>query len=92
MLDDEERYRVNVFDWEKEFSEITKAGGFDAVIGNPPWGADFAVQEQEYLRTVYQVAQGSNIDSYGVFIECSLNRLRNRGLSWLYHSRYIFFS
>jgi len=80
MLDDEERYRVNVFDWDKEFSEITKAGGFDAVIGNPPWGADFAVQEQEYLRTVYQVAQGSNIDSYGVFIECSLNRLRNRGL------------
>jgi len=80
LLDDEERYRVNVFDWAKEFSEITKSGGFDAVIGNPPWGADFAVQEQGYLRTAYQVAQGSNIDSYGVFIECSLNRLRNRGL------------
>ncbi len=80
MLDDEERYRVNVFDWEKEFSEIMKAGGFDAVIGNPPWGADFTVQEQEYLRTVCQVAQGSNIDSYAVFIECSLNRLKNRGL------------
>jgi hypothetical protein len=80
MLDDEERYRVNVFDWDKEFPSITRAGGFDAVIGNPPWGADFAIQEQEYLRTVYQVAQGSNIDSYAVFIECSLNRLRNRGL------------
>jgi len=50
------------------------------VIGNPPWGADFIVQEQEYLRTAYQVAQGSNIDSYAVFIEGSLNRLRNEGL------------
>jgi len=80
MLDDEDRNRINVFDWEKEFPEIMKAGGFEAVIGNPPWGADFTVQEQEYLRTFYQVAQGSNIDSYAVFIECSLNRLRNRGL------------
>jgi len=80
MLDDDERYRVNVFDWEKEFPQIMNAGGFDAVIGNPPWGADFTVQEQEYLRKFYQVAQGSNIDSYAVFIESSLNRLRNRGL------------
>ena len=37
LLDEEERYRINVFDWEVEFSEIMKGGGFDAVIGNPPW-------------------------------------------------------
>lgn len=40
MLDDEERYRINVFDWVKEFPDIMKARGFDAVIGNPPWGAE----------------------------------------------------
>jgi len=80
LIDDEERLRINVFDWEKEFSEIMKAGGFDAVIGNPPWGADFTPQEQGFMRTNYQVAQGSNIDSYAVFIEASLNRLINRGL------------
>jgi hypothetical protein len=34
--DEEEMRRVNPFDWEKEFPEIM-AGGFDAVIGNPPW-------------------------------------------------------
>ncbi|NTW06278.1 MAG: N-6 DNA methylase, partial [Syntrophaceae bacterium] len=39
MLDEEEMHRVNVFDWQAEFPEIFKAGGFDAVIGNPPWGA-----------------------------------------------------
>jgi hypothetical protein len=33
MFDDEERYRINVFDWEKEFPEVFAAGGFDAVIG-----------------------------------------------------------
>src|SRR5207244_8836641 len=37
LLDEEERYRINVFDWNAEFPEIFKAGGFDAVIGNPPY-------------------------------------------------------
>ncbi len=37
LLDAEERLRVNVFGWNAEFPEIMKAGGFDAVIGNPPY-------------------------------------------------------
>ncbi|OQX25034.1 MAG: restriction endonuclease subunit M [Desulfobacteraceae bacterium IS3] len=36
-LDEEEIYRVNAFDWNAEFPEIMKNGGFDAVIGNPPY-------------------------------------------------------
>ena len=35
FLDEEERYRINVFDWKAEFPDIMKAGGFDAVTGNP---------------------------------------------------------
>jgi hypothetical protein len=34
LFDEEERYRVNVFDWNTAFPKIMKAGGFDAVIGN----------------------------------------------------------
>ncbi len=37
LLDEEEQMRINVFDWKKEFGEIMDAGGFDAVIGNPPY-------------------------------------------------------
>ena len=29
--------RVHAFDWPVQFPAIMKAGGFDAVIGNPPW-------------------------------------------------------
>jgi hypothetical protein len=29
---------VNAFDWRAEYPIIRKAGGFDVVIGNPPWG------------------------------------------------------
>ncbi|MDQ7780332.1 MAG: TaqI-like C-terminal specificity domain-containing protein, partial [Planctomycetota bacterium] len=36
-LGTEERLRINAFDWNAEFPEIMKAGGFDAVIGNPPY-------------------------------------------------------
>lgn len=37
FLDEEARYRVNVFDWKAAFPEVFKQGGFDCVIGNPPW-------------------------------------------------------
>ena len=33
----EEVKRINPFDWDTEFADIVKAGGFDAVIGNPPY-------------------------------------------------------
>ena len=79
-VSDEERYRINPFDWDKEFPEIMQSGGFDVVIGNPPWGANFSDHEQKYLRVYYKVAQGSNIDSYAVFTERSLSRLKTGGL------------
>jgi predicted RNA methylase len=31
-----------------EFPEIMAAGGFDAVIGNPPWGSDLSDGELSY--------------------------------------------
>ncbi|MEQ8316260.1 MAG: Eco57I restriction-modification methylase domain-containing protein [Phycisphaerales bacterium] len=37
MFDDEEQYRINAFDWHIGFEEVTEDGGFDAVIGNPPY-------------------------------------------------------
>ncbi len=37
LLGDDELLRVNAFDWRGEFAEIMRAGGFDAVIGNPPY-------------------------------------------------------
>jgi hypothetical protein len=37
LPDEEELRRINPFDWATEFPEIMKNGGFDAVIGNPPY-------------------------------------------------------
>jgi predicted type IV restriction endonuclease len=80
MLDTEEAQRVNVFDWQDEFPEIFKAGGFDAVIGNPPWGATLYMHEQKYIQNMYKAAQGKAIDSYLIFMETALKQLRSKGL------------
>jgi hypothetical protein len=81
FFDDEERYRINVFDWEKEFPEITKAGGFDAVIGNPPYGFHqiHSDQSKTYFKKKYMASQGS-FEHYFLFYEASLNLIKKSGL------------
>jgi hypothetical protein len=36
-LDFGDEKKIKPFNWQKEFSEVFKQGGFDCVIGNPPW-------------------------------------------------------
>jgi hypothetical protein len=79
FLDEEERYRINVFDWNAEFSEIIKAGGFDAVIGNPPWGALLTEPELEYLRRKNREIIVRMIDSFMYFVNETSRKLRDRG-------------
>ena len=48
-LNEEEIYRINPFDWQKEFPEIMKQGGFDAVIGNPPYVRQEGLAMRKYI-------------------------------------------
>lgn len=77
--ENEERLRINVFDWEKEFPEITKAGGFDAVIGNPPYGATLSQTEIAYMLQQFKF-QAYQLDSYLLFAEKALTLVRKQGL------------
>ena len=84
LLDDEERYRVNVFDWEREFPFIDAGGGFDAVIGNPPYIRiqalkEWAPKEVEFYKERYRSASKGNYDIYVVFVEKGLSLLSERG-------------
>ena len=85
MLDEEERYRINVFDWKAEFPAIFKAGGFDAVIGNPPYVSiqtmnERGPEEVNYFNSRYSSAGVGNYDIYVVFVERGLSLLNSRGL------------
>jgi len=37
LIDEETQYQINAFDWETEFAQVMQTGGFDVVIGNPPY-------------------------------------------------------
>lgn len=79
FLDTEEMQRVNAFDWEKEFSEIFQAGGFDAVIGNPPYiqlaMADYFNKSVNlYFSKKYSSSMG-RLNTFGFFIEKVLSNL-----------------
>lgn len=76
LFDHDDRRRINVFDWQAEFPAIMKSGGFDAVIGNPPYGAMFSDHEVEYLRLNYDTPANS-LDSFLMFTEKSAELLRD---------------
>ncbi len=81
MFDEEERLRINVFDWQAEFRDIMRAGGFDAVVGNPPYVLlqdAFRDDDQlEYFRGNFECAS-FKLDTYHLFIEKAI-RLAGEG-------------
>ena len=53
-----QKSRINPFDWNSKsvgFGEIMESGGFDVVIGNPPYGALFADNEDIYFLKQFKV-------------------------------------
>lgn len=80
-LTEDDHYRINAFDWDDEFPGIVNAGGFDAVIGNPPYGATLYPLEKAYLQSHY-VHQSYQLDSYLLFMELSISQLLRRDGLW----------
>jgi type I restriction-modification system DNA methylase subunit/predicted type IV restriction endonuclease len=72
LLDDDGRYRINVFNWKQGFQLAMKEGGFDAIIGNPPYGASLTDPETEYLRSSYKVVN-NELDTYALFMEKAIS-------------------
>jgi len=71
---------INAFDWEREFSDVCKEknGGFDAIIGNPPYGALFTDLEKKYLFDTYHAIKGQP-ESYEYFLYRAISLSTKRG-------------
>ncbi len=90
FYDDEEKERVNAFDWWRAFPEVKAQGGFDAVVGNPPYvklqnfkrvHGDMAayLSEGRGGNKPYASTQTGNFDLYLPFIERGVALLNDNG-------------
>lgn len=88
--DEAQRERVNAFDWQAKFPEVFARGGFDAIVGNPPYVKlqNFRKVHDDmaaHLRTrgdsgaSYESTQTGNFDLYLPFIEQGLQLLNDHG-------------
>ena len=73
------------FNWDDEFPEVMAEGGFDVVIGNPPW-VSFGLRgvckidkaESEFYRNYYLSAE-YKLSTYSLFIERAIILLSDQG-------------
>lgn len=81
QLDFGEEKKVKPFNWAKAFPEIFKQGGFDVVIGNPPYVRSKLLDEtqRDYFSKKFKSAKGT-FDIYSVFIEQAFNLIKDKGL------------
>ena len=80
ITDEADVLRVNPFDWEKAFPNIFSHGGFDAVIGNPPYVRQESLgDDKKYYQSHYQVYAGM-ADLYAYFVEKGINLLAPDGI------------
>ncbi len=86
----EEEKRLNPMDFEQRFPEIMKRGGFDAIVGNPPYDVmekqrgesswpHFALSDYGKRKSNYESALGGKLNLFRFFIVKMLELARLGG-------------
>jgi type I restriction-modification system DNA methylase subunit len=95
LIDDPEVAGDKAFNWDDEFPQVFANGGFDVVIGNPPYvnanelkkGTSKA--QYSFLKSNFKTAKGT-VDLYIYFFEKGLNLLNKNGiLSYITPNRFL---
>ncbi|OWV41241.1 Eco57I restriction-modification methylase domain-containing protein [Mameliella alba] len=79
--------KVNPFSWPDEFPAEFGRGGFDVIVGNPPYTRIqnmqvYSPEEAAFYQNTaspYSTARQDNFDKYALFVERSLTLLRPNG-------------
>jgi hypothetical protein len=79
LIDDPAVAGDKAFNWQEEFPQVFAKGGFDVVIGNPPYGASVSKEEKKYFNENYKTTL-VNYDTYGLFFESAIKIQRNNAL------------
>ncbi len=94
LIDDPKVAGDKAFKWEEEFPQVFANGGFDVVIGNPPYGAKIEKTEISFISKKYDYSLTGEVDTYIVFYFASSLLLKYGGIlgfitpdTWLTISR-----
>ncbi len=81
LIDDPAIAGDKAFNWQQAFPKVFEKGGFDVIIGNPPYVnvENLDLNVKKYLFDKYYSAQGRT-DLYVLFVEKAINIMKNDGL------------
>lgn len=78
LIDDPKVAGDKAFNWQTAFPKVFAKGGFDVVIGNPPYGAKLNKVEKEFLKNEFKKTY-SGFDTYFFFFEKSIDLIASKG-------------
>jgi len=80
LIDDPEVAGEKAFNWQQEFPTVFEKGGFDVIIGNPPYVNVelMPVIDKDFYKSKYKTFFKRS-DLFSLFIELSLSQLTSNG-------------
>jgi type I restriction-modification system DNA methylase subunit len=78
LFESGEERKLNPMNFEDAFPEVMKRGGFDAIVGNPPWGGDID-RITEYIERSYPDSTQGYRDSFKLFIDRATQLAKESG-------------
>jgi type I restriction-modification system DNA methylase subunit len=93
LFEPEAERKLNPMNFEDAFPRMMKRGGFDAIVGNPPYVRSALIDEpvKQYLSRHYDVAVGQ-YDLYTVFIDRALSLIKTKGYLGYIVPRFLMFN
>ncbi|MFE4120088.1 Eco57I restriction-modification methylase domain-containing protein [Priestia sp. YIM B13486] len=80
LINDLSLVSKDAFNWNKEFKDVLNEGGFDVIIGNPPYVRQELISKfKDYLKVNYNV-YNSGTDLFAYFYEKSIKLLKKDGI------------
>ena len=80
LIDDVEVAGEKAFNWEKEFPDVFEKGGFDVIIGNPPY-VDIKALDNYLVKALFNIYKTTEnrINLYSIFIEKGYEIVKKHG-------------
>jgi type I restriction-modification system DNA methylase subunit len=78
LIDDTNVAGAKAFNWQKEFPQVFAKGGFDVIIGNPPYGIFISKEEEQHYKINFPLTSYKT-NLYVLFIE-RMQQIFNKGI------------